>query len=167
MRLLSILVVSVLVFLVYIIYTGSVSAYDIVSGIVVSLIVGGLLSTFTINNPLKTLDPRRWAWLIAFSIYYFFIAEVAAHLDVMYRILHPSMPVRPGIVMVPYTVETDYAVTAVANSITNTPGTVVVDIDPEGRKYYVHWIWVKTSDPDEARRMISYRFEYFARRVFD
>ncbi len=167
MRLLGVLVLSIMGFIVYIVYTGSISAYDIVSGVIVSLVVAGFLSTFTIDNPLKTIDPRRWGWLILYSLYYFFIAEVKAHLDVMYRILHPRMPVKPGIVMVPYSVKTDYAITAVANSITNTPGTVVVDIDTENKRYYVHWINVKTTDPEKARKEISIMFEYFAKKVFD
>ncbi len=167
MRALSIFVVAVLSFIVYIVFSGSISPYDIVTGLVVSLVVAGALSTFTVSNPLKTLNPIRWAWLIAYAIYYFFVAEVRAHLDVMYRILHPRLPVKPGIVTVPYRVESGYAITAVANSITNTPGTVVVDIDSDGKKYYVHWINVQTTDPEQARKMISERFEYFAHRVFD
>lgn len=167
MRALSIFVVAVMAFTVYILFSGSVSPYDVATGLVVSLLIAGAISTFTVDNPLKTLNPARWAWLIAYAIYYFFVAEVRAHLDVMYRILHPRMPVRPGIVIVPYMVESGYAVTAVANSITNTPGTVVVDIDPDEKKYYVHWINVQTTDPGQARKMISERFEYFAQRVFD
>ncbi len=166
-RALSILVVAVLSFIIYIVFSGSISWYDIVSGIVVALIVSGFLSSFTLKNPLKTLNPVRWAWLIAYAIYYFFVAEVKSHLDVMYRILHPRTPVKPGIVKVPYRVETDYAITAVANSITNTPGTVVVDIDTNEKNFYVHWINVKTLDPEGARKSISERFEYFAHKVFD
>lgn len=166
-RPIAILVTALLSFIVYVVFSGSVSAYDIVSGVVVALTVSGFLSAFTLKNPLKTLNPIRWFWLIVYALYYFFIAEVRSHLDVMYRIIHPKMPVKPGIIRVPYTVETDYAVAAVANSVTNTPGTVVVDIDPEKKEYYIHWINVRSTDPEKAREIIISRFEYFAHRVFD
>ncbi len=164
---LSWFVVTVLAFIAYIVFTGSVTPYDIVTGLAVSLVVGGLFATVTVENPSKVFNPARWAYLIAYALYYFFVAEVKSHLDVMYRILHPKMPVRPGIVRVPYDVETDYAVTAVANSITNTPGTVVVDIKPEKKTFYVHWINVETTDPYEARKKISLAFEQYAKKVFD
>ncbi|ABN69140.1 Membrane bound protein complex subunit mbxA [Staphylothermus marinus F1] len=167
MRVLRIFVVALLAFITYIVFSGSISPYDIVSGIVVALVIAGFFSSFTIQNPLKVFDPRRWFWLIVYAIYYFFVAEVKSHLDVMYRIIHPRMPVNPGIVMVPYSVESDYAITSIANSITNTPGTVVVDIDPNNKHYYVHWINVKTTDPETARKMISSKFEYFSKKVFD
>ncbi len=167
MKALKILVVGVLVFITYIVFSGSISPYDLISGIVVALIVAGVMAGFTVENPLKPLDPRRWAWLIVYALYYFFVAEVKSHLDVMYRILHPKMPVKPGIVKVPYELETDYAITSVANSITNTPGTVVVDIDPNEKTYFVHWIYVRTTDPQEAREKISSKFEYYSKRVFD
>ncbi len=167
MRIGSAFVVALLVFVTYIIFSGSVSAYDIVAGIITAVVLGVLFSEFMVKKPSKVFNPVRWAWLIAYALYYFFVAEVRAHLDVMYRILHPRMPVKPGIIKIPYTVETDYAITSVANSITNTPGTVVVDIDPKEKVYYVHWINVKSVKPDEARKHVSETFEKFSRKIFD
>ncbi|MEM4503101.1 MAG: Na+/H+ antiporter subunit E, partial [Ignisphaera sp.] len=112
-------------------------------------------------------DIRRWVWLFAYTLHYFFIDEVKAHIDVIKRIIHPKMPINPGIVKVPINVSTDYALTAVANSITNTPGTVVVDVDKEKGYLYIHWIDVKTIEPNEAWKQISQVFEKFAKKVFD
>ncbi|OYT38473.1 MAG: cation:proton antiporter [Desulfurococcales archaeon ex4484_58] len=167
MRIGSLIVVGLLVFVTYIVFSGSVSTYDLVAGIVSAIIIGTIFSEFVVKNPGKVFNPVRWAWLIAYAIYYFFVAEVRAHLDVMYRIIHPRTPVKPGIIMVPYEVESDYAITSVANSITNTPGTVVVDIDPEKKVYYVHWINVKSTKPEEARKYISLTFEKYSKKVFD
>lgn len=167
MRILRVIVVAVLAFIVYIVFSGSASPYDLISGLIVSLGVATITAGFVAQNPLKAIDPKRWAWLAVYALYYFFVAEVKAHLDVMYRILHPKLPVKPAIVKVPYRVETDYAVTAVANSITNTPGTIVVDIDTNNKTYFVHWIYAETLNPEEARRKISSKFEDFAEKVFD
>lgn len=166
-RFTSAIPVFIVTFMVYIVFSGSASWYDVVTGFAVSIVVSLLFSTFIVTNPSKALNPVRWFWGIIYSIYYFFVAEVIAHLDVMARILHPKMPVKPGIVKVPYSVSSDYAVTAVACSITNTPGTVVVDIDPENKVYYIHWINVKSLKPDEAKQYISASFEKFCRRIFD
>lgn len=157
----------VLVFIVYIVFTGSVRAYDIITGLIVALVVGILTANIVVENPKKLAQPARLVWLVVYAVYYFFVAEVKAHLNVIYRILHPKVPVNPGIVRIPYELESDYAITTVANSITNTPGTVVVDINPEKKIYYVHWIDVKSLDPQEARKHVSLSFEKFAKNIFD
>ncbi len=167
MRLARAIPIAILVFVVYIVFSGSVKPYDLVTGIVSAVIVGLITANLVIAKPGKALNPIRWAWTIAYAVYYFFIAEVRAHIDVMKRIVSPSMPINPGIVRVPINVETDYALTTVANSITNTPGTVTVDVDRERGYLYVHWIDVKTTDPEEAKRYISQVFERFAKRIFD
>jgi len=157
----------VLAFIIYITFSGSVSIYDLVSGIIVALVVGLLMANLVVSKPSKLFQVWRLAWLAAYGIYYFFIAEVKAHSDLIYRILHPKMPVNPGIVRVPYSVETDYAMTTVANSITNTPGTVVVDLDPGKRTFYVHWIYIKDLTPTGAKKHISETFEKYAKKIFD
>jgi len=157
----------ILSFIIYIIYTGSISPYDLITGVIVAVIVGLLAGEIVVKDAGKALDPKRLAYLVKYAIWYFFVAEVKAHADVIKRALSPKMPLNPAIVRVPYYVETDYAMTTIANSITNTPGTVVVDIDPDRKLFYVHWIDAKTSDPGEARKMISLEFEENAKKIFD
>ncbi len=157
----------VMVFITYIVFSGSISFYDLVTGAIVSIVVGLIVANIVVEKPKKLIEVQRLFWLIVYAIYYFFVAEVKAHLDVMYRILHPKMPVNPGIVRVPYGVETDYAITTIANSITNTPGTVVVDIDPEKKVFYVHWINIRALEPEKTREYVSKSFEFYAGRIFD
>ncbi len=159
--------VSLLVFIVYIVFTGAITPYDIITGVLVSIVIGIITANIVISNPYKPFDPRRWAHTIVYTLYYFFVAEVKAHIDVIKRILSPKMPINPGIVKIPIRVNSDYAITAVANSITNTPGTVVVEIDENGKYFYVHWIDVKRIDEEGAYRSISYIFEKYASKVFD
>lgn len=159
--------VLLLAFIVYIVFTGAITTYDIVTGILVGVVVGVVTADIVVSNPLKVLDLRRWIYLLLYALYYFFIAEVKSHIDVIRRILSPKMPINPGIVKIPVRVNSDYAITAVANSITNTPGTVVVELDENGKYFYVHWIDVKTIDEEEAYKEISYTFEKYASKVFD
>ncbi|MEM4486161.1 MAG: Na+/H+ antiporter subunit E [Zestosphaera sp.] len=156
-----------LVFAVYVIFSGSTSLYDVTTGVVVALVTSVITANLTMKDPRKLLQPQRLAWLITYAFRYFFVDEVKAHVDVMKRILHPRMPINPGIVKIPYDVASDYSMLTIANSITNTPGTVVVEVDQSKKVFYVHWINTTTTEPGEARRQVSEVFERFARVIFD
>jgi len=84
-------------------------------------------------------------------------------MDVVKRII--TMDIKPGIVRVPVASVSRYARLLVMSSITNTPGTVVVD--EKNDYFYVNWIYVSTTDPLKARESISLEFERFASRIFD
>lgn len=163
----KVLGVFFLVLVVYVVFSGSVSSYDLISGVLVALVTSLITANLVVSNPSKLIQVKRLGWLLIYSIRYFFIDEVKAHLDVIKRILHPKMPINPGIVKIPYEVESDYAMLTIANSITNTPGTVVVDIFPEEKAFYVHWINAVTTEPAEVKKSVSEVFERFAKRIFD
>ncbi len=55
----------------------------------------------------------------------------------------------------------------IANSITNTPGTVTIDVDEKHGYLLVHWIDTRSTDPLVCRSMISLRYESYARKIFD
>ena len=65
---------------------------------------------------------------------------IVANIDVTYRVLSPSMPLEPQVILVPLRVETDLGITTIANSISITPGTVTLDYDPDENALYVHAI---------------------------
>jgi len=93
-------------------------------------------------------------------------AELKAHATVIYRILHPQMPIKPGIVQVPTELRSDFGITGLANAITMTPGTLSVDVNEEKPSLYVHWIDVKGVEPEQTSREIARPFERFLRRIF-
>jgi multicomponent Na+:H+ antiporter subunit E len=57
--------------------------------------------------------------------------------------------------------------TVLANSITLTPGTFTVDINPEAGELYIHCITVKGTDIGENTRRISGKFERILKEVFE
>jgi len=65
---------------------------------------------------------------------------LTANVDVAYRVLAPSMPIQPDVIELPLRVESDIAITTIANSITLTPGTLTMDYDDERNTLYVHAI---------------------------
>jgi multicomponent Na+:H+ antiporter subunit E len=166
MKLKNALLPALMSFTIYVIFSGSYSIYDLLTGVVISVVAGILFSELLVTNAGKSLDPVRAVRLIRYAIYYFFVAEVLAHWDVIKRILKPGMPINPGIVRVPYEVDTDYSVVGVANSIINTPGTVVIDLDQEKKLFYVHWIDVTTQEPAKCRAAICESFEKHLAKVF-
>lgn len=89
---------------------------------------------------------------------------IKASIDVAYRVLHPHMPIKPGIVVIKTRLKSDIAKTILANSITLTPGTFTLDVI--GDKLLIHWINVKTEDIDEATNMIGQRFEKYLEVIF-
>lgn len=90
---------------------------------------------------------------------------VIANLDVAYRVIHPKMPIKPGIVIIKTELKQDLAKMILANSITLTPGTFTLDID--GDRLLIHWINVKTDNIDEATKIIGGRFEKYLKVIFN
>ncbi len=166
-RLGKVLAIAALLYVAYLAFVGASSLIDYVAGAVAALITSYLISDALVRESRKLSELRRLGSLIKYGLKYLLIIEPKAHADVIRRIVSPSLPIRPGIVEVPYGVRSDYAILTIANSITNTPGTVTVDIDKGRKSLYVHWIDVKAIEPEKCRELISKVFEEYARRVFD
>jgi multicomponent Na+:H+ antiporter subunit E len=142
-----------------------IQAADVLVGLLVALLVAFLVREVTPHEFERWMSPGRYVWLVA---YWFVLAYyiVKANLDVAYRVLHPAMPICPGIVKVKTELKTDAAIAALSNSITLTPGTLTVNADGDGN-LYVHWINVRSQDPAEASEFIVKRFEWFLKRIFE
>ena len=92
---------------------------------------------------------------------------IKANFDVAYRVVHPKLPIKPGIVKVKTKLKSDTGLTFLANSITLTPGTMSVDIDRENGYLYIHWINVKSTDVEKATEIIVSRFEKILEKIFE
>jgi multicomponent Na+:H+ antiporter subunit E len=90
---------------------------------------------------------------------------IKANLDVARRVISPSLPINPGIVKIKTRLKSDYAKMVLANSITLTPGTLSVDIVDD--YIYIHWIDVKSTDPEQAFKDIAETFEKILIKIFD
>jgi multicomponent Na+:H+ antiporter subunit E len=132
--------------------------------VVVAFLVASLFGSMFVKEPRKCLQIKRYLWFLWY-IPLFLWECIKANLDVAFRVLHPKMPIKPGIVKVKTNLKTDIAKTFLANSITMTPGTLSVDID--GQYLYIHWIYVRALDVEEASKRIVGRFEPLLARIFD
>ena len=133
-------------------------------GIVAAALIVIVLGKRFPKDAVKALDWRRWVALLQY-IPFFAWYVLKANLDVAARVLHPDVPIRPGIVKVRTTLTTEMGKTALANSITLTPGTLTIDID--GQDFYVHWINISTDDVQQRTAEIVGRFEPLLRRIFE
>ena len=151
-------------FLLWVLLFWSVEPAVLVTGAIFALIVAAVLKEIYPERLDMLLSPRRWMFFLIYLPYFFYYC-IQANLDVALRVIHPDMPIRPGIVKVRTTLHSDMAKTFLANSITLTPGTLTVDID--GQDIYVHWINIDTEEASERTAKICGRFEPLLRRVFE
>ncbi|MBA7699878.1 Na(+)/H(+) antiporter subunit E1 [subsurface metagenome] len=160
------LIYFVLAFIVWMMLTwpfadGEIDFQVTVAGLIASVIVALLFHEILPKKPHVFLSPIRLFWLLVY-LPVFFYYMVKANFDVVYRALHPKMPIKPGIVKIKTTLKTESGITALANSITLTPGTLTMDLtddgDPARREtfLYVHWINVK-SDDVEIKILLCYQ----------
>ncbi len=112
----------------------------------------------------KVLNPLRWFYAAIYLPYFLYYC-IRANLDVAVRVIHPDVPIRPGIVKVRTNLTGELAKAFLANSITLTPGTLTIDID--GQDLYVHWINIHTDDQEKRCAEIVGRFEPLLRRIFE
>ena len=135
------------------------------------LVVGALLTVLVVlltsgKYPHREwlLNPLRWLWLLVYIPYFLYYC-IRANLDVAVRVIHPDVPIQPGIVKVRTTLKGEMAKTFLANSITLTPGTLTLDIDDQD--FYVHWINIASQDAQKNTQEICGRFEPLLRRIFE
>lgn len=139
----------------------------IIVGIFVSLLVAFITGDLFITRPHILKHPLRYWYFFVHYLPVFVWECFKANLDVAYRVLHPRLPINPGIVKVKTELKSDTALTFLANSITLTPGTMSVDIDSANGILYVHWINVKATDVEQATNIIVKRFERILKNIFD
>jgi multicomponent Na+:H+ antiporter subunit E len=156
----------IIIFVLWMLLTWSLDWQGIVVGAVLALLFAIMLSGLLPKRAERLFSPTRWFWGIVHMIDLAFWV-VLANFDVLYRVIHPNLPIRPGIVKIKTSLKSDEAKTFLANSITLTPGTLTVDII--GDWLYIHWINVHEDleDTEAMSRDIAGRFETTLRRVFD
>ncbi len=102
------------------------------------------------------LNPVRIFWFVVYAgVFIFYV--IKANFDVAYRIIHPAMPIHPGIVKVKTTLKTRSGIAMLSNAIAS----------EENGDLYVHWINVKATDVEGATRYIVSRFEWLIKRILE
>jgi multicomponent Na+:H+ antiporter subunit E len=151
---------------------GKIDLQVMTAGVIAAAVVAVLFHEILPKEHRVFISPIRFFWFLLY-VPVFFYYVMKANFDVVYRALHPKMPIKPGIVKIKTNLKTESGITALANSITLTPGTLTVDLkeaqDPSQQEtfLYVHWINVKSDDLEQATGFIAQRFEWFIKRIFE
>jgi multicomponent Na+:H+ antiporter subunit E len=160
------IVVFILAFLLWLALTAGGGIQEVAAGVLVALVVaaaaGGTLEGF----PRLRRMPRRLFFAVRYG-FRFGWEMVKANVHVASIVLNPRRPIRPGIVKIRTELSRDTALTILANSITLTPGTFTVDVNPEARELYIHCIVVPGTDLEENTKRIGRRFERLLKEVFE
>jgi multicomponent Na+:H+ antiporter subunit E len=144
---------------------GSLLIGDIVAGLIVAAFVALVMREMVRVNFARFIKPMPWFWLLVY-VFVFTWYVISGGLDVAYRVLHPKIPIRPGIVRIRSVLKTATGRTALANCITLTPGTLTMEVTDDG-VFYVHWLFVRSEDEEEVARRVLRRFEWFIQRIFE
>jgi multicomponent Na+:H+ antiporter subunit E len=150
-------------FVLWVALSSKLELPELIIGGVVCLIVS-LFAAHTYSRlDLPALSIKK---ILAFFVYIIvlFWEVIKANLDVAYRVVHPKMPIKPGIVVIKTQLKSDIAKMILANSITLTPGTFTLDII--GDALLIHWIYVRAEDIEGATKIIGDRFEKYLRVIF-
>lgn len=141
----SFVITAIIMFVFWILLSGETDPILIGSGIVSSLFVSYISHDLLIGSKIK-VGPAVVKTL-RFLIYlpWLMWQIVLSNIDLVYRTLHPSMPIDPSIIEFDTDIETDKGITILANSITLTPGTVTIKAHKDGH-FKVHAIAKKAAD---------------------
>ncbi|HDP68259.1 MAG TPA: cation:proton antiporter [Candidatus Marinimicrobia bacterium] len=160
------LFVFIFSFLVWCALTSFTDLQEVITGVVVAALVSLVAGKFLITSEKSEHIIRR---LISAIKYLFkFLWEMAkANLHVAYIVIHPGLPIKPGIVKIKTKLTKDSAITVLTNSITLTPGTLTVDLNPETQELYIHWIEVLSTNVEKNTKTIGGKFEPLLTEVFE
>jgi len=149
--------------LIWLIANGTLAQDTVIAGAVISAVIALVFAAFSRVYSVIRWSPRViFHYLMYLSV--FFVELVKANLNVMRLVFSPRIDIQPGIVEIKTKLKSPLGRLALANSITLTPGTLVVDIIDDS--LFIHWIKVSSTDPVAATEEISSRFEKHLKIVY-
>jgi multicomponent Na+:H+ antiporter subunit E len=166
------ILVTLFVLIIYwVVLTGTLELSTFATGIVLCI----FLSLITYD--LFTKDIKRgenfFSRFLMFVFVYipelafiFLFRVIEANVNVARHVI--KMDINPGIVRIHTNLRSHTAITALANIITLTPGTLTLDVKEtlEGYTLYVHWIDVETLSSEEAGEIIKGGVDEWLQRIF-
>ncbi len=148
---------------IWIAANSSLAIESVVTGALVSAVIAYVCSRKTdVWQGIRFSPSRLYHFVVYTGV--FFVELVRANMNMMRYVYSPRIDIKPGIVKVKIILKSPIGRLALANSIALTPGSLVVDVQDD--TLFVHWLDVKTTDPDEATRIIAGPFDKHLEKVF-
>lgn len=133
-------------------------------GLFVAIVLGVLIPVYTSNfwpdRPMIR-SPLRAVVFVAILAWDILVANLLVAWVILFR---PASQLRSRWIVVPLDLQSAEAITALAATITLTPGTVTSDLSADGRTLLVHCLDV--ADPDAEVRRIKQRYEQRIKAIF-
>ncbi|MGD8875302.1 MAG: Na+/H+ antiporter subunit E [Gammaproteobacteria bacterium] len=149
--------------LIWLIANGTLATDTVLTGVVVTAAIALAFAAFSRVYSVIRWSPRViYTYLQYFGVFLYEL--VKANLNVMRYVFSPNIDIHPGIVEIKTQLQSPIGRLALANSITLTPGTLVVDI--RGDSLFIHWINVTATDPVAATREVAGRFEKYLKVIY-
>lgn len=155
----NLFLLNVLLAFAWAIVNGSLTAQEVSIGFVV-----GYLILWLVGPALgQSAYHERTLKIPRFAIWY--LGElIRTNVDVAMAVLATERKQQPGIVAVPLDCETDMEITAVANLVSLTPGSISVSVSRDRRTLYVHVLDLDLGQLEEFRQEVK---EGIERRVLE
>jgi multicomponent Na+:H+ antiporter subunit E len=155
----SLFLLNILLAMLWMLMCDAFDMWTLASGFVLGYLLLGLISRGT---PYEGYG-RKGRQLFSFAVYFVRIL-IVANLQVAWEILTPGYQMQPR--MIRYSVEglSDLQITALASSITLTPGTLSADISDDKRWLYIHCMYAQ--DRDKAVRDLDELRDRLMKEVF-
>jgi multicomponent K+:H+ antiporter subunit E len=134
---------------------------NLLLGLILGLIIPIITAAYWPNRP-SLRNPTKIVAYLAIVIW----DIVVANIEVAYIILFKSNAnTKPAWITIPLELRTPEAITALAGTITLTPGTVSADLSGDGGALLVHCL--DAPDPDAVRDQIKERYERRLKEIFE
>ncbi len=150
-------------FIIWMIANATLAFDTVVAGIVISALIALAFASFARVYSVIRWSPRVFYYYVLY-LAVFFIELVKANITVMRLVFSPRIDIRPGIIEIKTELKSPIGRMALANTITLTPGTLVVDIKDDS--LFVHCINIGSTDQAEATAEISGRFEKLLKVIY-
>jgi len=151
---------TVVLMLIYVVWTKSTSPYNLLVMVIVALISSII---FQSKLPVPSFALKKGLYILLY-VPYLFKEIIKANVDVALRVIKPVIPLNPGIVSVHTKLKSKIGRMILANSITLTPGTLTVDIKED--TLYIHCIDLTGIDESNATEKIASGFEKYLEVIF-
>jgi multicomponent Na+:H+ antiporter subunit E len=149
--------------LIWLIANGTLATDSVLTGVVITAAIALVFAAYS-----RVYSVIRWSPRVIYNYLLYlgvFLHElVKANLNVMRIVFSRHIDIHPGIVEIKTSLQSPIGRLALANSITLTPGTLVVDM--RGDSLFIHWINVTATDPAAATQEIAGRFEKYLKVIY-
>ena len=127
----------IILFALWILFSGHFDSIHLVLGVISSLIVTFIMAPVMFPS-FGTVRIVKYSLRFLAYLPWLTGQIFMANIDIVYRVLHPKMPINPRTITFSTGLRTDIGKLVLGNSITLTPGTITMNI--EGAKFTVHAI---------------------------